>query len=198
MKYIILLAILLVACQPTVICNAPYIHSGTECCIDLNEDLACDENIPEKIVEKTEGEDMIKEVKIYVCPSGAEVTDPKLCTVDTEEEIEVPSSKVTAEFDLIKDRIKNKDQAVFVLALSSELSETDTFEISSLDENWIVKTYPLRNPVTLAVAAGSTSRLTINIEATHLMEDQEYFIDLLIKGLESKEELTTTIKITVI
>jgi len=51
-RLLILIIVLLVACQPT--CNPPYIVNGDGCCLDENSNSICDDDEPEPDVEFTE------------------------------------------------------------------------------------------------------------------------------------------------
>jgi len=128
-KLILLFLLLIVACTPTLECEAPYINSDDGCCIDENSNAVCDADdliaMQDSILEKLEAKDM-----------GAMTPDEskyiaKLYTMDdkTEKEMRID--------DLAKEMVSGKSPDDFLPEKCTFPSGIACLEYGYNDTVWI-------------------------------------------------------------
>ena len=101
MRYLIILAVLLLYGCDQLVCNSPYIQVGGDCCLDTDGNKICDKDeqareSTEIVVTEEKPKIVPTEVKVtkYVCSDGSVVDMPEKCPVEEstpkEEEIVIP------------------------------------------------------------------------------------------------------------
>lgn len=121
---ILLGIILIVGCDKQIVCNKPYIHVGTECCLDIDNNNICD---------KDEGLGKGIETKEYA-PIKEEKTEIEQ-TLDKLGKVCIITFKENNEFDRtfpeIRDCSSDKEclDYVYSLALADGLSEIEAQKI---------------------------------------------------------------------
>ncbi|MCK5139405.1 MAG: hypothetical protein KAK00_08450 [Nanoarchaeota archaeon] len=117
---IVVFSVFLYGCEK-VVCNAPYIQVGKDCCLDTDNNKICDkdEEFEESsrivIIEKEPPEIIEKEVKVieYVCSDGSVVDDISNCPIEesqpieevVEEKIVIPELLTTNEEDTVIEEV---------------------------------------------------------------------------------------------